>query len=351
MRLRSIVLILFALGGVAIGVTVLTAPPVQYPKIVPASGAGSPIATEHLFRFENGTETLRVALDPAVYHGAKANAKEVRLREEIPEEEWMQGAYLVQIGDPAQEPFYADLLSGFRTIRDREALDDDRYLELLATAVQQLPYTTAPGTAAKYPIETWGDRSGDCDDKSLLLAGLLAREGYRVALLVFLAEAHMAVGIGCPPGYGYNGTGYAYIEVTNTSFVGAVPDEIGTGVRLVSSPLVVPVGNGTREYGALAETAAIEAVRKESGARVDLLGPEIEGRKAALEETERRLNLLSSSGDHPRFDSEYLRYRADAAACDRLVDEHNRLVQLLNYISSHEHDRIGTAAYVSAHPI
>ena len=34
---------------------------------------------------------------------------------------------------------------------------------------------------AKFPIETVVDRARDCDDKSLLLAGLLSREGYSVA--------------------------------------------------------------------------------------------------------------------------------------------------------------------------
>jgi hypothetical protein len=45
------------------------------------------------------------------------------------------------------------------------------------------------------------------------------------------------------------------------------------------------------------------------------------------------------------------RYRADAAAVARLVEEHNRLVGLVNHCLSHGFDRVGTAAYVSAHRV
>ena len=77
-----------------------------------------------------------------------------------------------------------------------DTLDDDEYLELMAVAVQSLPYDTdGTLTAPKFPIETYVDGRGDCDDKSLLLAALLAREGYSVALFYFKPEAHMALGV------------------------------------------------------------------------------------------------------------------------------------------------------------
>ena len=75
------------------------------------------------------------------------------------------------------------------------------------------------GKPAKFPIETYVDKSGDCADKSLLLAGILSREGYNVALLSFPKESHMAVGVVCP-GADYKNTGYAFVETTQLSFVG-----------------------------------------------------------------------------------------------------------------------------------
>ncbi len=339
-----------ALVLLAAGCTTILGPPVEYPMITPVPDAGAPIPVEETFRFESGTATVGVLLDAGVYRGAELAPKEVRFRAAVPEEEWIAGRYLAQLDDPAQDRFWTDLLGAFRAERDRRGLDDDRYLELLATAVQQLPYVTASETVSKFPVETWGDQAGDCDDTSLLLAGLLAREGYRVALLVFLPEAHMAVGVGCAPEFAYNGTGYAYLEATNTSFVGVTPAELGGGARLHSPPLVIPVGDGKKEYGAAGETAAFEAALRTARARVDELGPEIDHRQAALEVDRQRLEALRTAGSHDAFEAARTRYRADSAAVSRLVNEHNRLVELVNYCAEHEHDRVGTVAYVSAHP-
>ncbi len=338
-------LVLWLVSATA-GCAALFGPSAEYPAIAPVPGVAEPVAADHTFQFEDVTETVEVMIDAGVLAGARASTKEVLIRGDVPEEEWVAGAYSAQIFDPAQDRFYADLLARFREVRDRRGLDGDRYLELMVAAVQQFPYVTAPGTAASYPVETWTDRSGDCDDKALLLAGLLAREGYRVSLFVFLPESHMALGVGCPAGYDYGGSGYAYLEVTNASYVGVVPD----GVRDAGPPLVVPIGSGTTEYAAAPCTAAIEAARLTARARVDTLGPEIDRRRAALETDRRRLEAFRSARDRGGFDAAYARYAADDAAFDRLVEEHNRAVDLMNATAASRYDRAGAAAYVSAHP-
>ncbi len=345
---------LFALAGLAVllaGCTTLLGPSVEYPAIVPVPGSGEPLYAAETFRFEDGTVTVGINIDAGVYQGAKRTNREVLLRAPVPEEEWVAGHYLAQIADPAQDRFWTDLVGAFRTERERLGLDDDRYLELIATAVQQLPYESEPETASRFPIETWGDRAGDCDDRSLLLAGLLAREGYRVALLAFLPEGHMAVGIGCAPEYAYNGTGYAYLEATNTTFVGVVPPGLAGGERPVAPPLVIPVGRGERDYGAADETAAIAEAVRSARARAEELGREIDLRRAALDRDRERLEGLQGAGDPVAFETGRDRYRADAAAVARLVEEHNRLVGLVNHCLSHGFDRVGTAAYVSAHRV
>ncbi len=348
MKSRATALLALFLVVATAGCAALFGPSAEYPTLAPVPGAGGPVAADHTFAFEGEAGTIEVTIDASILAGARAGEREVIVRGEVPEEEWVAGAYRAQVFDPAQDRFYGDLLGGFREVRDRRGLDGDRYLELMAAAVQQLPYVAAPGTAAKYPVETWGDGGGDCDDKVLLLAGLLAREGYRVALLVFLPEKHMALGVGSTAGYDYRGTGYAYLEVTNGSYVGTVPEEIGDGVRLASSPLVVPIGNGTTVYGAAPGAAAIEAARRTARTRADALGPEIDRRRSALETDLRRLEALRSAGDRDAFEAAYARYGADAAACDRLVLEYNRAADLLNRTSADRYDRPGAADYVSA---
>ena len=79
----------------------------------------------------------------------------------------------------------------------------------------------------------------------LLLASLLRDLGFGVALFEFKSEQHMAVGIACPAGYDYAGTGYAFIESTETSII---TDSNGTyaGIgRLSSTPVVIPIASGS----------------------------------------------------------------------------------------------------------
>jgi hypothetical protein len=344
-------LLVLVLAVAAAGCAGFIGPAAEYPAIASLPGGGDPVNADHAFEFEGGTETIGVTIDPGVLAGARTDEKEVLIRGEVPEEEWVPGAYRAQVLDPAQDRFYDDLLAGFRGARDVRGLDGDRYLELMTAAVQQLPYVSAPGTAAKYPVETWADGSGDCDDKVLLLAGLLAREGYRVALFVFLPESHMALGVGCPEWCGYDGSGYAYLEVTNASYVGSVPDRIGEGGRIVSSPLVVPIGNGTTLYSACSDVAAIESARQTARERIRSLGPEIDWRRNALERDRHQLESFRSAGARIAFEEAYARYAADATEVDRLVDEYNRAVDLLNLTGAGRYDRAGATAYVSAQPL
>lgn len=339
------VLLLACLAAMA-GCTALLGPGVEYPAIDPGPATGTPVFSEQTFLFEGHEETVGVSIGANVLAGAKAAADRVLVQGEVPEDEWIAGAYRAQVQDPAQEGFYDDLRDGFREVRDRRGLDGDRYLELVAAAVQQLPYVTAPGSAAKYPVETWADGAGDCDDRALLLAGLLAREGYRVALLVFPGETHMALGVGCPAGYDYGGTGYAYLEVTNSSYVGTVPDDL----ELNAVPLVVPIGNGTALYGAAPGAGAIEAARRTARSSVDALGPEIERWDAALDVARRSLEVLRTTGNRAAFDAAQEQLVADAAARDRLVDEYNRAAELLERTAASRYDRVGAEAYVSARP-
>ncbi len=116
------------------------------------------------------------------------------------------------------------------------------------SVVQYLDYDTAraAGTyyGVRYPYETLYLGRGVCSDKSVLLAALLRELGFGVALLRFDAECHMAVGIRCPDGYDYLGTGYAFVESTTPSIItDAGGDYVGAG-RLISAPKVIPIAEG-----------------------------------------------------------------------------------------------------------
>ena len=95
---------------------------------------------------------------------------------------------------------------------------------LAAQVAQQIPYKTdiesrGMNEYPKYPYETFFDGCGDCEDKSIILAGILHEMNYQVVLLHF--SDHMAVGIaGGSSIYGQyytlsgSNTRYFYIEST-----------------------------------------------------------------------------------------------------------------------------------------
>ncbi len=211
------------------------------PQIVPdvASLQSSPLLISHQFPFENSAVILTIPVNASVYAGAKQSEKVTTVYGNISEAIWLAQSYRSMVQDPAQDGLYDALIAETDAVRLRQKLSDDEYVELMTVYVQSLRYQTREQNPVKFPVETVVDRAGDCDDKSLLLAGLLSREGYPVALLLFGPESHMAVGVGSDD-YLYKETGYAFVETTNYSFIGVPTDRLGGNLTLYSDPLHHP---------------------------------------------------------------------------------------------------------------
>jgi len=269
-------------SGDAAGPAIALATPVHpsgtytFPSIAPNETTGV-FCREFTFPFKKTNITLALNVNASLYYGAKNGDKFAAVPDGVTPEDAAPAYYRAFIEDPLQDEMFEDLLNTFRAIRQEHRYTDDEYLELLAVFVQSLPYDTVPGTRpdtpARFPVETLVDSTGDCDDKSLLLAGLLAREGYDTALLLFLPEHHMAVGVrdGSP---GYRNTGYLYVETTGVSLIGVVPANLSQSVKYVpagqspqatlleSTPLVIREGTGTLLYSSAGETTFITAQKK-----------------------------------------------------------------------------------------
>lgn len=351
-----ILLFLFlAVSGCLQGIPGLT-PPVTYPAIVPVSGGVMPDVPVYKFPFQDRSETLTANIEPDIYAGAKEAEKSARIYDDrIGQPEWLAGIYTAMITDPAQDDFYNDLLTRTRQEKQKAAFDDDEYIEYLSAFVQSIPYESLNLTDPKFPVETFVDGRGDCDDKSMLLAGLLSREGYRVALLYFETEMHMAVGVDCGD-TGYKNSGYGYIETTNTSYVGVDPGTLTGGVVLESVPLVFPVGNGTKTYALCNETRAIQEVLKSTKQELTAMEPEIElmdnrlvTMKAGIEETEREMASLLAGGRLREYNNGVMDFNEKVSAYNALLHDYrdrvavyNTRAELHNYIMTHAYDRKGT---------
>ncbi|KQC05700.1 MAG: hypothetical protein APR53_02025 [Methanoculleus sp. SDB] len=159
----------------------------------------------------------------------------------------------------SQPPFTGDIGTYYREYIDNTAQDtalaavveaiasgefdrEDDAARCAISLVQHIPYRHSAGPV-RYPYLALIE-GGDCDDKAALMAYLLRGLGYGVALLYFEEEQHMAVGIRCPEEYGYQDTGYLFVEASMPSIPGDSGGNYPGFGNLVSHPDILPVSSG-----------------------------------------------------------------------------------------------------------
>jgi hypothetical protein len=209
-------------------------------SIAPTATLGPPrlVRMSRDFSFRGETHRISVELDGNLVEASRAIGRE---RCVLGSGFDVDDFYEAVVFDPAEEAFFESLLVSLRALRDELALDDAGYAELLTAFVQSLRYE-AGDSMPKHPIAAFADATGDCDEKSALLGGLLAREGWDAALLLFADDQHMAVGLRSPD-IEYLDTGYAFIEATAPSYIGRAPFGLHGPF-----PRVIELGGGDRAY-------------------------------------------------------------------------------------------------------
>ncbi len=116
---------------------------------------------------------------------------------------------------------------------------------LAVSFVQNLPYVddvfTGYDEYPKYPIETFFEKNGDCEDTSYLTASIINAMGYDSTLI--LLPEHMAVGVwmDCDNSgtyYKLDDKCYYYVETTSKDFVGEkIPDRYrDTRATIIKTP-------------------------------------------------------------------------------------------------------------------
>jgi len=135
--------------------------------------------------------------------------------------------------DPQDDDYIDQMVQQINNAAIKEGFTEIQKVNFVVAFVQSLPYTTDSVTTPwneypRYPIETLFDRGGDCEDTSILVAALLDRLGYDVAILILPYENHAAVGISIYGGSGSyyikDGTKYYYLETTGDGWeIGDMP--------------------------------------------------------------------------------------------------------------------------------
>ena len=288
------------------------------PHIVPdnSTPAPPPVMVTRSFSFHNSSASVSIPVNGSVYAASKKTYRGIILIGDP--KGYGTRYYGAIINDPTQDEIYANLLEQFRKIRAERNLTDDEYLEMMTAYVQTIPYKDGGNLPPKYPAELLVEGMGDCDDKAMLLAGLLAREGYSVVLFKFGPESHMAMGIGSDA-FPYKSTGYLYLEPMTTAYAGIPSFTIMTKKPLNSEPLVIPVRSGTKVYRRGNETAYISNITR-----------------LAEERTAELSARLETFREDRRNSTEYL----------AALHERDRYSGIHAYIMSHPLDRPGVYKYL-----
>lgn len=124
---------------------------------------------------------------------------------------------------------------------------------LAVSFVQNLPYVddifTGYDEYPKYPVETFFEKNGDCEDTSYLAVSII--DAMNIGSVLILLPGHMAVGVymNCDtPGtyYELDGRCYYYVETTSNEFAGGeIPDKYrNTRATLIK----IPSGNTASVY-------------------------------------------------------------------------------------------------------
>lgn len=251
-----------------------------HPAITLTEGAPIKAKTVH-FTFNGRKHAITPQVASNVYWGAK---RSTRLLTQYPGEDdevWSSAYYHAFADDPAQKAAIDNVCAQLSAIKAKSHLSQDQYLELITKYVQSIPYDWAGYESddgkQRFPVETLVEATGLCGDKSVLLADLLAHEGYAAALLDFGPEKHMAVGV-LGPGTAYNGSGYLFVETTSPCYVTDVPVEYAGGMRLKSTPHVIQIGSGTLQYTSAAQIERIVTARETAQIAADRLYREAKSR-------------------------------------------------------------------------
>ena len=153
------------------------------------------------------------------------------------------------IDDEYNRKFLSQIANAIRDVCSKQGYDEIETVKEAVRFVQSVPYKQDVESKGeleyfKYPIETIAENNGDCEDLSMLLAGILREMGYGTCF--FLFPTHIAVGVKgseSVPGMYYvqDGVRYYFIETTDFGWnIGDFPDEL---YKDKDSIIYIPITN------------------------------------------------------------------------------------------------------------
>lgn len=333
----------------AIQAPVTETPAVAAPAPLPVQGDQP--ALRFVFNFTSGRAGYAVTatMDPAALP-PMGGGGDCPLASWGPGEEGVVASYYASLfKDPGEDGLFSGLLTDLRRIQRMENLNDDQYLELMVHFVQQIPYDPQAPLCPRTPAGVILDGKGDCDEKSLLLLGLLYREGYDAAILLFPDRHHATAGIridvATSPSfrvYESEGRKYVYIETTRPSFIGLYPDDFEN-----ETPIIVPTGNGTITYHAINDVMHIVSTQKRMEEKMKWLAGTCAEMVPEIESLESKLSAGTSYTTQDEYDTDYTRYSTLVTQYNNNVEDFRQINEVYQYILDHQSDREGVSGRIA----
>lgn len=287
------------------------------------------------YSFRLATDSLREVLeiDTLNLAACRTAAKSYSYEGGTPPVNWQKDYFDMFVGHPSIEKEAKALT---QSLKHHAQENQDHWAEAVVAFVQGAisydwnTYHRINESKIRYPLETLADGTGVCADKSLLLARLLTELDYDLVLFVFEKANHMGVGIRVPAGYGDFGTPYAFVESTNYTPIGRIPEKYVGNIRLEKSPKVYAViGSGNKSFQKIVGNQAEEqALEKKYGKEFLFLKPEQQDLQIQMHEIQSEMEGLDikiqENGCAGTVSSTIYEM------CKGLVDKKNELVNQYN---------------------
>jgi len=290
------------------------------PTIVVDKSSTSTTIVQIEFPFREDVVEGEITLGLAPYYGTKKEGSKSTPLFGYSAEEY----YSAIVNDPEQDEMYAKLLGVFDGYAKDHDLTSDEYVELLTTYVQNIPYKTV-GAEVNFPIETVIENKGDCDDKSVLLAGLLAKSGYAAGVVVFSEENHMTAAIKEEATENVISQ-YILIETTRYAYIGENSALIRSRNRTrIREDSVFLVGEGTTAYTASWQIDTILEERDQIILTIDSLSQELRVLKNEILSQETLLNQSYDPVMYENYERNIINYNECMATCYAYIDELDKI--------------------------
>ena len=313
-----------------------------YPVLVPdAAYQGQSVRRTFNTKFENKIFTIAVDVDMSLLKGARNADKSLgkKIAKQSPEVQYK--FYRSYFDGMANSDFFDALIKELRYIKITERLSDEEYLEYLVTFVQQIPYNSPEGNT-RFPVEVIYDGMGDCDEKSMLLMGLLEKSGYDTALLLFPKLGHAVCGIKIVPQGDVSfttypaddGRRYLYIESTTPYYIGLYPDAFAN-----TDVLVIPLSDGGMPYTKYNYVAYIIDSKKKIEKRIDFFKRTLDSWYDELEDQKYKLiNYKQYYSTQLEYDTAYQRYKNRVDEYNKYFEYYQKNIEVWNEIVDRPYD-------------